>query len=118
MSGLLADGFALHNGTEGFGVVGSSSNHPSSLKDIILLRLLAGGPICMGTVISGYGIEPYLSLNCYALVAGSLLHVIVSLVALSSHGEHRLQTAAHTFAGIWPTHTAGMALRLLIGAKA
>lgn len=87
MSGLLVDGFALQNGTEGFGIVGSSSNHPSSLKDIILLGLLAGGPICMGTVISGYGIVAYLSLNCYALVAGSLLHIIVSLVALSSTGN-------------------------------
>jgi|CXWL01.1.fsa_nt_gi ZIP family zinc transporter len=87
MSGLLADGFALHNGTEGFGIVGSSSNHPSSLKDIILLGLLAGGPACLGTVNSGYGIEPYLSLSCYALVAGSLLYVIVSLVALSSTGN-------------------------------
>ena len=32
MSGLLVTGFALHNGTEGFGIVGPSGSHPLSLK--------------------------------------------------------------------------------------
>ena len=118
VSGLLVAGFALHNGTEGFGIVGPSGNHPLSLKDIILLGLLAGGPTCLGTVISGYGIAPYLSLSFYALAAGSLLYVIVSLVALSYTAEHRLQTATGMFIGIGLMYTTGMALSLLIGAKA
>lgn len=118
MSGLLADGFALHNGTEGFGIVGSSSNHPSSLKDIILLGLLAGGPTCLGTVISGYGVSPYLSLTFYTLAAGSLLYVIVSLIALSYTTGRRLLTATSMFVGIGLMYTTGMVLSLLIGANA
>ena len=73
--------------------MGPSGSPPLSLKDIILLGLLAGGPTCLGTVLSGYGVVPYLSPSCYALAAGSLLYVIVSLVALSYTVEHRLQTA-------------------------
>lgn len=118
MSGLLVTGFALHNGTESFGIVGSSGNHPPSMKDIILLGMLAGGPTCLGTVVSGYGVAPYLSLSCYALAAGSLLYVIVSLVALYYTEEHGLQTATGMFVGIGLMYTTGMVLSLLMGAKA
>ena len=118
LSGLLVSGFALHNGTEGFGIVGPSCSHPLSLKDIILLGLLAGGPTCLGTVISGYGVAPYFSLGCYALAAGSLLYVIVSLVALSYTEKHRLQTATGMFIGIGLMYITGMVLSLLMGAKA
>lgn len=118
LSGLLVGGFALHNGTEGFGIMGPVGRTPLSLKDIVLLGLLTGGPTCLGTVISGYGVAPYLSLSCYALATGSLLYVIVSLVALSYTEEHRLQTATGMFAGIGLMYTTGMVLSLLIGANA
>ncbi|TKS60147.1 MAG: hypothetical protein EWM73_03197 [Nitrospira sp.] len=118
LSGLLVGGFSLHNGTEGFGIIGPAGRTPLCLKDSLLLGLLAGGPTCLGTVISGYAVSPYLSVACYTLAAGSLLYVIVSLVALSYTGEHRLQTATGMFVGIGLMYTTGMALSLLIGAKA
>ena len=118
LSGLLIGGFALHNGTEGFGIIGPAGRTPLRLKDSLLLGLLAGGPTCLGTVISGYGVSPYLSLAFYTLAAGSLLYVIVSLVALSYTGEHRLQTATGMFVGIGLMYCTGMALSLLIGANA
>lgn len=105
MSGLLVTGFALHNGTESFGIVGMSGNHPLALKDIILLGLLASGPTGLGTVISGYGVLPYVSVAFYTLVAGSPLSVIVSLVALSSIEEYRLQTVTDMFVGGGRMHT-------------
>jgi ZIP family zinc transporter len=118
LSGLLVGGFALHNGTEGFGIMGPVGQRPVGLKDILLLGLLAGGPTVLGTMISGYGVSPYLSVAFYTLAAGSLLYVIVSLVALSYTVEHRLQTATGMFIGIGLMYTTGMALSLLIGVKA
>ena len=119
LSGLLVGGFALHNGTEGFGIVGPAGRTPLRLKDIALLGLLAGVPTCLGTVISGYGgVSPYLSLTFYTLAAGSLLYVIVSLIALSYTTGRRPHTAMGIFIGIGLMYTTGMALSLLLGAKA
>ena len=115
LSGMLVAGFALHNGTEGFGVVGPSGNHPPSLKDIILLGLLAGGPTCLGTLISGYGVSPYLSVAFYTLAAGSLLYVIVSLVALAYTSAQRLHAAFGIFLGMSLMYLTGQLLTLVIG---
>lgn len=117
LSSMLVGGFALHNGTEGFGIMGSVGRTPLSLKDIVLLGLLAGGPTCLGTVISGYGVSPYLSITFYTLAAGSLLYVIVSLIALSYTTGRRLHSAMGIFVGIGLMYCTGMALTLLIGAK-
>jgi ZIP family zinc transporter len=118
LSGLLVGGFALHNGTEGFGILGPVGNTPLGLKDLLLLGLLAGAPACLGTVISGYGVSPYLSITFYTLAAGSLLYVIVSLIALSSTAERRLETAVGLFLGVSVMYVTAMTLSLLIGARA
>jgi len=117
LSSLLVGGFALHNGTEGFGIMGPVGRTPLRLKDILLLGLLAGGPTVLGTMISGYGVSPYLSIAFYTLAAGSLLYVIVSLVALSYTGERRLQTATGLFLGVSLMYLTAMILTLLIGAR-
>lgn len=115
LSGMLAAGFVLHNGMEGFGIVGPSGSHSPSLKDIILLGLLAGGPTCMGTLISGYGVSPYLSVAFYTLAAGSLLYAIISLVALAYTSAQGLHAAFGIFLGMSLAHLTGQLLTLLIG---
>jgi ZIP family zinc transporter len=117
LSSLLVGGFALHNGTEGFGIVGSVGRTPLSLKDLVLLGLLAGGPTCLGTVISGYGVSPYLSITFYTLAAGSLLYVIISLIALSYAAERRLETAVGLFLGVSVMYVTAVALTLLVGTR-
>jgi ZIP family zinc transporter len=51
------------------------------------------------------------------LAAGSLLYVIVSLIAFSYTTGHRLHTAMGMFIGIGLMYTTGMALSLFIGEK-
>ena len=115
LSGLLVGGFALHNGTEGFGIMGPAGRTPMRLQDLGLLGLLAGGPTCLGTVTSAYALSPYFSLLSYTLAAGSLLYVIVSLVPLSYAGEHRLRAAGGIFTGFIFMYVTGMVLMLLTG---
>jgi ZIP family zinc transporter len=117
LNGLLVGGFALHNGTEGFGILGPVGRTTLSLKDTVLLGLLAGGPTCLGTVISGYAVSSYLSLTFYTLAAGSLLYVIVSLIALSYTRERRLQTATGLFTGISVMYVTAMVLTSLFLAR-
>lgn len=98
--------------------MGLSCNHPPSLKDLILLELLNDGPICRGTMISSYGIEPYPSFSCNLFTAGSLSSIIVSLITLSSIGELRLQTTTGVFIGFGLLCTTGTALSSFLGANA
>lgn len=100
LSGLLVAGFAMHNGTEGFGIIAAAGKTRLPWTEILLLGLIAGGPTCLGTVLSGGHMSPYLSLACYTFAAGSLLYVFVSLIALSYTATRRLQVALGIFLGI------------------
>jgi len=100
LSGVLVAGFALHNGTEGFGIIAAAGKTRLPWTEILLLGLIAGGPTCLGTVLSGSQMSPYLSLACYTFAAGSLLYVFVSLIALSYTATRRLQVALGIFLGI------------------
>lgn len=117
LSALLVTGFALHNGTEGFGIVGAAGRTPVQWIDVVLLGLLAGGPTCIGTLLSGQDLSPYFSIAFYTLAAGSLLYVILSLTAMSYTATRRLQVASGVFAGISLMYVTAMVLALLSGAR-
>ncbi len=105
LSGLLVAGFALHNGTEGFGIVGAAGQSPIPPRTVVLLGLTGGAPTCIGTVLSGLIVSPYLSLVWYALAAGSLLYVVFALVAMTYTSSRKV----HMAYGVWT----GIALRAL-----
>jgi len=79
--------------------------------------LLAGLPTCLGAVISGLTVSPYLSIAFYALAAGSLLYVIFSLVAIFYTASRRMQTATGVFAGVSLMYVTAMLLTIITGMK-
>jgi len=117
LGGVLVSGFALHNGTEGFAIIGAAGKSSLRLRDIVLMGLLAGAPTCLGTVISGMTVSPYLSIVFYALAAGSLLYVIFSLVTIFYTATRRLQTATGVFVGVSMMYITAMVLAVLMGTK-
>jgi ZIP family zinc transporter len=117
LSMLLVIGFALHNGTEGFGIVGASGKTPVTATDILLFGLVAGAPTCLGTLLSGQGLSSYFSIAFYSLAAGSLLYVILSLTAMSYTATRRLQMASGLFLGISLMYVSAMVLTLVGGAR-
>jgi zinc transporter, ZIP family len=117
LSMLLVTGFALHNGTEGFGIVGAAGKTPVQWTDVFLLGLIAGGPTCVGTLLSGQGLSPYLSISFYTLAAGSLLYVILSLTAISYTASRRVQVASGIFVGIALMYVTAMLLALFGGIR-
>jgi ZIP family zinc transporter len=73
---VLIIGFALHNATEGFGIVGPLGSVIPSWRWLALVGLIGGGPTFLGS-IAGYEVtsEP-LELAFYALAGGAILYVI------------------------------------------
>src|SRR3954454_210067 len=79
LAGTLIVGFALHNATEGFGIVGPLHNVKPSWKWLIVAGLVGGGPTFLGTIV-GYRVssEPP-QLAFFALAAGAILFVVGEL---------------------------------------
>ena len=73
---VLIVGFALHNSTEGFGIVGPLGPVRPSWSWLALAGLVAGGPTFVGAMV-GYNVssEP-LELAFYAVSGGAILFVI------------------------------------------
>jgi ZIP family zinc transporter len=73
---VLIIGFALHNATEGFGIVGPLGATRPSWRWLGLAGLVAGGPTFVGTMI-GYQVSAdALELAFFAMAGGAILYVI------------------------------------------
>jgi ZIP family zinc transporter len=73
---VLIIGFALHNATEGFGIVGPLGSVRPSWRWLGLAGLIGGGPVFVGTLV-GYQVKAdALELTFYALAGGAILYVI------------------------------------------
>jgi zinc transporter, ZIP family len=73
---VLIVGFALHNATEGFGIVGPLGDVRPSWRWLGMVGLIGGAPTFLGAML-GYSVtsEP-LELVFYAVAGGAILYVI------------------------------------------
>ena len=85
MAVLLVIGFALHNATEGFGIVAPLAGDPErpSWGRLALLGLIGGGPTFVGTVIGESVVNDTLAIAFLGLAAGSVLYVVIELLAVA-----------------------------------
>ena len=72
----LIIGFALHNATEGFGIVGPLGNVRPSWRWILAAGLIGGGPTFLGTLVGYRVTSPVLEICFFALAAGAILYVV------------------------------------------
>jgi ZIP family zinc transporter len=73
---VLIIGFALHNSTEGFGIVGPLGGVRPSWRWLGLVGLIAGGPTFVGAMLGYQVTSDALELCFYALAGGAILYVI------------------------------------------
>jgi len=73
---FLVMGFALHNITEGIGIGAPMAKDSPSVKRLVLLALLAGGPAIPGIWIGGFSFSPLLAVIFLSIGAGAILQVI------------------------------------------
>ncbi len=97
---VLVIGFALHNATEGFGIVGPLGDVKPSWSWLALAGLVGGGPTFLGTVV-GYQVHSEaLQLAFYSLAGGAILYVVGEIwtgVRRLGHRELGLYTLALGF---------------------
>ncbi len=88
---VLIIGFALHNATEGFGIVGPLGDVRPSWLWLLGAGLIAGAPTFLGAMV-GYGVSAEaLELAFYALAGGAILYVIGEIwTGMRRHGHREL----------------------------
>jgi ZIP family zinc transporter len=81
---LLIIGFGLHNATEGFGIVAplAAAGTQPTWGYLGLLGLVGGGPTFLGTLIGQRFTNDVVSIAFLALAAGSILYVVIELLAV------------------------------------
>ena len=82
---LLVIGFGLHNATEGFGIVAplAAEGERPSWGRLLLLGLIGGGPTFVGTLVGQSLVNDTLSVAFLGLAAGSILYVVIELLAVA-----------------------------------
>ncbi len=93
---LLVIGFALHNATEGFGIVAplaaDTAENPDARPSwglLLTLAAIAGGPTFVGTAVGHAFTSEPLSVIFLTLAAGSIIYVIVQLLAIAGRSTRK-----------------------------
>ena len=100
---VLVIGFALHNATEGFGIVGPLAGEAQlpSWRFLGALGLIAGGPTFLGTVIGQSFQNESVFAAFLALAAGSILYVVIELLAVARKLGHKDMTTWGILVGLF-----------------
>ena len=82
---VLVIGFALHNGTEGFGIVAplAAEGDRPSWGFLLLMGLIGGGPTFVGTAVGSQFTSDAMSVIFLTLAAGSILYVVIQLLGVA-----------------------------------
>lgn len=91
LSTVLVIGFALHNATEGFGIVSplvGATNRPSWAY-LGLVALIGGGPTTVGTIVGWWWSSPTLGIAFLSLAGGSIIFVVSQLLYVAARSRHQ-----------------------------
>ncbi len=97
---MFVIGFALHNGTEGFGIVAPLTGQRPSWGFLAILGLIGGGPTFVGTLVGQRFINETVSIAFLGLAAGSILYVVIELLAVARKADLKVITTWGIFTGL------------------
>ncbi len=110
----LVVGFAAHNATEGFGILGPTVREGERVpwSRLGLLGLIGGGPTFVGVLLGAVWTSQYVSVLVLAVAAGALLYVLNELLAGARKESRQALVASFLVAGLavgWGTEVAANA---------
>ena len=110
LASLLVIGFGLHNATEGFGIVAplaaegdrgaDGERHLPSWGLLLAFGAIGGGPTFVGTAVGYNFVSEPLSVIFLTLAAGSILYVVVQLLAVAAKARRGDLVAYGLLAGL------------------
>jgi len=111
---VLVIGFALHNATEGFGIVAplAAEDDRPSWGFLALMGLIGGGPTFIGTLVGRQFTSDAVSIVFLALAAGSILFVVIQLLAVA----HRAGRKELLYVGVLLGLVAGFITDMIVTA--
>jgi ZIP family zinc transporter len=111
---VLVIGFGLHNATEGFGITAplAAQEARPGWGQLAVLGVIGGGPTLVGTLLGGVFVNDVVSMAFLALAAGSIIYVVIQLLAVAL----RLGRGMAFYAGILGGLFAGFATDFIVSA--
>jgi ZIP family zinc transporter len=97
---MLIIGFGLHNATEGFGIVAPLTGERPSWAFLAVLGVIGGAPTFFGTLVGQHFVSDTLSIAFLGLAAGSILYVVIELLAVARKADLKAITSWGIFAGV------------------
>jgi zinc transporter ZupT len=96
----LVVGFAVHNATEGFGILSPMVRQGNVVPwgTLLLLGAIGGGPTFVGTILGSLWTSVPLSVFVLALAGGALLYVLKELVVKELFSSIQQREVAHALA--------------------
>jgi zinc transporter, ZIP family len=111
LGAFLVIGFAVHNTTEGIGIVSILGDHKTPLRRLAGLGLIAGGPTIAGAWIGAFLFSPTLATVFLAVAAGAIAEVVIEVLRTIRTEAPGGLAAFESLAGI----AAGLAIMYLTG---
>src|SRR6266511_3149594 len=99
----LVVGFAAHNATEGFGIVGPMAGDAErpSWGFLALLGVIGGAPTFIGTAIGQTWTNEWIEVAFLAVAAGSILYVVIELFAILRRVDAKVLITWALLAGLF-----------------
>jgi ZIP family zinc transporter len=97
---MLIIGFGLHNATEGFGIVAPLSGERPSWAFLAVLGVIGGAPTFFGTLVGQRFVSDILSIAFLGLAAGSILYVVIELLAVARKSDLKTITSWGILVGL------------------
>jgi zinc transporter, ZIP family len=99
----LVVGFAAHNATEGFGIVGpmAGDSERPSWGFLALLGLIGGAPTFAGTALGQAWTNEWVEVAFLSVAAGSILYVVIELLAVLRRVDAKVLVTWALLAGLF-----------------
>lgn len=108
---FLVMGFAIHNVTEGIGIVSVLGKRRTAMTHLAALSLIAGAPTILGTWTGAYLFSPLLATVFLGVAAGAIAEVVFDVLKAVRDEAVKGLATIETLGGI----TAGLAVMYLTG---
>jgi ZIP family zinc transporter len=99
----LVVGFAAHNATEGFGIVGPMAGDAErpSWRFLALLGFIGGAPTFLGTALGQAWTNQWVEIAFLSVAAGSILYVVIELLAVLRRVDAKVLVTWALLAGLF-----------------